>query len=255
MILRRLGNKAKIASKIVPYFPKHSAYVELFFGAGGMFFNKPLAKHNFLNDLDDDVYNLWDVVKRDKQGLLEWVELLPYNDTLFQKWRKEKETDPILKAVRFLMLSNFSYLGKADCLSFKIDNHKRQLLKSLKAALHYFGNAQVMNEDFRKVLPKISLRHEDKDHEKAFIYADPPYLTTTNNYSDNFTEADTIDLFQTLVDSEIRFALSEFAHPTVLELAKAHNLQTIIIGERRTLGSRNTEILIVNYPIQPTLFG
>ena len=53
--MRRLGNKTKIAQDIQKYFPKHNLYVEPFFGAGGMFFNKPKAKYNVLNDLDVDV--------------------------------------------------------------------------------------------------------------------------------------------------------------------------------------------------------
>ena len=41
MILKRLGNKKKIAKEIQKYFPEHKIYIEPFFGAGGMFFNKP----------------------------------------------------------------------------------------------------------------------------------------------------------------------------------------------------------------------
>ena len=59
MILRRLGNKQAIAHKIIPYFPPHKIYIEPFFGAGGMFFNKPKAKYNIVNDLDSDVFNLF----------------------------------------------------------------------------------------------------------------------------------------------------------------------------------------------------
>lgn len=42
MILSRIGNKTQIADEIQKYFPEHRNYVEMFFGAGGMFFNKPL---------------------------------------------------------------------------------------------------------------------------------------------------------------------------------------------------------------------
>lgn len=49
MILRRLGNKKKIAQEIIQYFPPHKIYIEPFFGAGGMFFNKPKAKQRGLN--------------------------------------------------------------------------------------------------------------------------------------------------------------------------------------------------------------
>ena len=62
MILRRLGNKKKIAKEIQKYFPPHKIYIEPFFGAGGMFFNKPKAKYNIVNDLDSDVFNLFQVV-------------------------------------------------------------------------------------------------------------------------------------------------------------------------------------------------
>ena len=33
-------------------------YIEPFFGAGGMFFNKRKAKYNVLNDLDSEIFNL-----------------------------------------------------------------------------------------------------------------------------------------------------------------------------------------------------
>ena len=48
MILRRLGNKKKIAEQIQGYFPEHKIYIEPFFGAGGMFFYKPKVKYNIL---------------------------------------------------------------------------------------------------------------------------------------------------------------------------------------------------------------
>ena len=62
-MLRRVGNKARIAHKIVPLFPPHTHYIELFFGAGGLYFNKPPAKYNFCNDLDSEVFNFWQVYK------------------------------------------------------------------------------------------------------------------------------------------------------------------------------------------------
>ena len=57
MLIRRRGNKSKLAEKIIENFPPHEIYIEPFFGAGGLFFNKPLAKFNILNDLDKNVIN------------------------------------------------------------------------------------------------------------------------------------------------------------------------------------------------------
>ncbi len=71
MILRRLGNKKEIAGEIQKHFPSHKIYIEPFFGAGGMFFYKPMVRYNFLNDLDNDVFNLFMVVKDNKEALQE----------------------------------------------------------------------------------------------------------------------------------------------------------------------------------------
>ncbi len=107
MILGRLGNKKKIAKEIQKYFPPHKIYIEPFFGAGGMFFNKPKAKYNIVNDLDSDVFNLFQVVMNQKEELEKAFYMMPIHSDLLEYWKKNKETDPIKKAIRFLFLSNF----------------------------------------------------------------------------------------------------------------------------------------------------
>lgn len=62
-----------------------------------------------------------------------------------------------------------------------------------------------------------------------------------------FSEIDTNELFEFMVNYGVRFSVSEFKNPIVLELAKKHGLKVTGICERRTLHSRNTEILITNY--------
>ena len=57
-----------------------------------------------------------------------------------------------------------------------------------------------------------------------------------------------------LVESNIRFAMSEFNHPFILQQAADYKLNVINLGERRTMGSRQTEILVTNYSLNNTLF-
>ena len=246
MILSRLGNKKRIANDIIQYFPPHDTFIDLFFGAGGMFFSKPLSKNNICNDIDDDVFNLYTVIQSHKDDFIKEIELMPVNESLFKYWKSNKETDPIKKAVRFIKLSNFSYLGKGDMLLFGQQsniNIKNKIFKNIENTIDFLNHAKFMCQDFRKVLPKISLPKK----EDVFIYADPPYLGTTNNYSSSFTETDTKDLFSILVESDIRFAISEFDSPMVLDLANNYKLNIITIGERRNLKNLRTEILITNY--------
>mgnify|MGYP003668643780 FL=1 len=106
MILRRLGNKKKLAEHIQTYFPDHSIYVEPFFGAGGMFFNKPKVKYNIVNDLDSDVFNLFQIVSNNYTELETKFKTMPIHSDLFEYWKENEETDDVMKALRFLFLSN-----------------------------------------------------------------------------------------------------------------------------------------------------
>src|SRR4051812_49227502 len=117
MVLNRLGNKEAIAKSIIPHFPDHDIYLEPFFGAGGMFFSKPKVKHNFLNDKDSEVYNLFRQIIDNRQELIEALVTTPITERQFKEWGKgKKECTDMLNAVRFLIISNCGLYGKVDTL-------------------------------------------------------------------------------------------------------------------------------------------
>ena len=85
----------------------------------------------------------------------------------------------------------------------------------------------------------------------SFIYADWPYIGTDGWYTHNENkEQDVVDALDILCESKIKFAASEFDNPFVLQQAKQRGLNVIIIGERRNLKNRRTEILLTNYETQ-----
>ena len=108
-----------------------------------------------------------------------------------------------------------------------------------------------MCTDFRKVLGKVQFRDNENE---AFIYADPPYINQTHTYKEGFTESDTIDLFQLLVGTGVKFAISEFDNDFVMGLANDYKLNIITIGERQNMKNRRTEILVTNYRKPLSLF-
>ena len=87
------------------------------------------------------------------------------------------------------------------------------------------------------------------DEEQTFIYSDPPYLETGDNYSNSFKESDSSDLFDSLQKTGCKFAYSEFDHPFIIQQAKERNLNVHIIGERQNLKNRRIEILVTNYKL------
>lgn len=247
MILRRLGDKKKIAKKIQAYFPPHKIYIEPFFGAGGMFFNKPKAKYNIVNDLDSDVFNLFMVVMDRKEELLEAFKIMPIHQDLLQYWKQHKEEEPIRKALRFLFLSNFTFLGMMDSIKWSARNEKETLIKNIDKSLRYLYGVRFNNCCFEKFINDLQVNGVDIDAAKTFIYCDPPYLATTDNYSNSFTEEQSEQLFNTLEKTGCKFAMSEFDHPFIIDQAKQRGLNLILIGERQNLKNRRVEVLVTNY--------
>ena len=254
MLLTRLGNKEKIVktTNILDYFPAHDMFIDMFFGAGGLFFCKPRAKYNICNDKDSEVFNLFNVISRQKKELEKAFYSMPISDELFQYWRKNQETDPIMKALRFLFLSNFGFKGKSQTLRSGFNNTKSILYENIDKTSKMIFDVQFLNTDFRTLLDKIEFKHEINDKARTFIYADPPYLDTNNNYAKDchFKQKDTEDLFAVLAGSGIKFALSEFDHPLILQLAKEYKLNITFIINRQNIGNRRNELLITNYQVK-----
>lgn len=247
MILRRLGNKKKIASEIQKYFPEHKIYIEPFFGAGGMFFNKPKAKYNIVNDLDSDVFNLFNVVMNQKEELEKAFYMMPIHSDLLKYWKENEETEPIKKALRFLFLSNFTIMGTGTSMrGSSTEESKENIEKGLKETFDKLQYVKFFNFDFVDFFRTISFRRQS-EIDGVLIYCDPPYLGTNDNYSNSFTEEQSNKLFDTLIKTGCKFAMSEFDNEFILDQAKARGLNIIYIGERQNLKNRRTEVLITNY--------
>jgi len=243
-LLKRIGNKSKLAPIIISHFPKHDFFVDAFCGALGIFMHKTLAKYNVINDNDADVYNLYCQLMRNKEELYHQLEIMPISQDLFNFWRDgNRESCDLLNAVRFVFLSNYSFFGGADSLRLDASNTKKILLAAVEKTFLKLYGVQVINKDFRQVLPSIQF----KNPKNAFVYFDPPYINTGDNYASSFKEQDSLDLFEIMANCGIKCAMSEFANPFILEQANKNGFRVIEIGERQTLKSRNTEILVLNY--------
>lgn len=237
--------------EIQKYFPEHKLYAEPFFGAGGMYFNKPKAKYNIVNDLDADVFNFWLMVSTRKDELEEEIKRMPVHSALLEYWKKNKETEPLRQALRFIFISNCTFMGAGASICFGTENPKQIILERLNQTFEAIKDVQFANCDFRKFFEIL----RERNNGDTFIYCDPPYLGTDDNYSHSFTEQDSTDLFDLLDKSGCKWAMSEFDTPHILKEAEARNLKVKFIGTRGNLKNFRTEILITNYERQSTLFS
>jgi DNA adenine methylase len=223
-------------------------WIEPFFGAGGMFFNLTnMRKYNIVNDNDAEVYNLYTVLVQKPTALKKALELMPIDENLWRSWKTKQEKDPVMKAVRFLFLSNFGYMGKPETLRINASNSKQIMIDNLGRTQEMLKNVQIANDDFRRFL-KVKIKAVEPH--RGFIYCDPPYLASTNNYQSSFTEKDSKALFAALSQTKMRWAISEFDNPIILAEAKRRGLQVVEIGTRQNMKNERTEILVINYDLK-----
>lgn len=255
MLLTRLGNKKQISNDIYPYFPPHRMRITLFFGAGGMYFNTPKSKYNIINDLDDDITNLFLMVTEKPNQLIDSIYSMPISKTLLNHWKTNIPQDPVTKAARFLLLSNFTYLGKGDTIRFGVGKEKETLIPKIKKTLAYLGDDRIMNEDFRNVVKKVSFSKNLITRDQSMIYLDPVYLGTSHYYRvPTWTEEDSFDCFNIMSNEGIPAAMSEFDHPFILSEAKKRGFTVIPIKKRLNIKGEALEVLITNYKPQCFLF-
>lgn len=248
MVLTRLGNKRKMKDFLYNKFPIHRMRIELFFGAGGSFFYLPPPKFSILNDFDQDVANLYLIIQNQKENLRNAIEIVPISESLINYWRKNLETDPVQKAVRFLLLSNFTYLGKGDTIRLGIDHCKRNLLDRIEPTFKMLTHSKITSQDFREVLGKVSFQKDVTPKKDCFVYLDPVYLDTDHYYKvPSWTVDDTKDCFEIMANSGINCAMSEFDHEAVLDFCSDYKMNVIPLKDRQNIKNKRTELLITNY--------
>lgn len=105
-ILRWHGGKWLLAPWIIAHFPRHRIYVEPYGGAWSVGFRKPRAYAEVWNDLDDELVNLFAVLRDgpDAARLVDALRLTPFARAEFNA-AYEMASDPVERARRLIIRS------------------------------------------------------------------------------------------------------------------------------------------------------
>ena len=105
-LLRYHGGKWNLAPWIISHFPAHRVYVEPFGGAASVLLRKPRAYAEIWNDLDQEVVNLFRVLRDPlmAEQLRAHLELTPFAREEFEQ-SYERATDPVEQARRMIARS------------------------------------------------------------------------------------------------------------------------------------------------------
>lgn len=224
-ILKYPGSKWNIAWWIASHFPagyEDMLYVEPFFGSGAVFFTKERSKIETINDLDDDVVNLFLVARDYPEELIKKIELTPWSRSEYAKSYERDTCDKVENARRFLVRM---WQGIGAKSSDKTGWRKNVMgvngnvprfhtslpdcvLNVCERLKHSTGNkiVQIENRDAFELMK----RHNTPD---TLIYADPPYVRNTRTartYKHEFTDGDHAELIKILKSHVGKVVLSGY---------------------------------------------
>ena len=100
-IMKYPGSKWSMAKRIINLFPEHHSYLEPFFGSGAVLFNKPRSNIETVNDLDGNVVNLFEWIKKDPEQLAHEIYYTPYARQTYEDAFSAVPEDGLEKAVNF----------------------------------------------------------------------------------------------------------------------------------------------------------
>lgn len=209
-VLKYPGSKWRLARWIINMMPKHRTYIEPFFGSGAIFFRKKPSAIETINDLDNNVVNLFRCIRKDAARLAKLVAGTPYSRKEHEAAYEKKSTVNNYEQARLFLVRCWQGHGfrATEKVGWKNDVHGRERAYSVYNWYRLPEWITNITERLRQVQiecrPAIEViqRHKYND---VLIYADPPYLRSTRTagnhqqYNCEMTEQDHIELLEVLL--------------------------------------------------------
>ena len=244
-----IGGKRLLRKTISELIPEDiKSYIEVFGGgAWVLFYKERWANLEVYNDLDNNLFNLFSVVKYHAEEFYREFLYMLNSRKLFNIMRDYIPITDIQRAARFFFLLQRSYGSKRGQFAYARNgasgSAKSQLniIERVRCTANRLDKVIIENEDFEDIFRRY-------DYESAFFYLDPPYTEGEGYATVKTKDFEHERLFNCLKNIKGRWLLSYNDSPKIRELYKDY---TIIEVERRNILSKDKgsykELLIKNY--------
>ncbi len=166
-----------MSKRIINMIPSHERYFEVFFGGGSVFFRKKKAKLNIINDIDNDLVNLYLCVLNEFDKFKETAWWYAKSRELHNMFREEiKDTefkipDPVRAAKYYYTIKNA--FNRIATSSFSTHSDwGLKLFEQLELSRKKLDGVTIENLHFKDLIERYNPRKGD------FFYLDPPYVVT-----------------------------------------------------------------------------
>lgn len=218
-VLRWHGGKWLLAPWVIQHMPAHRVYVEPFGGAASVLLRKPRAHAEVYNDLDDDVVNLFRVLRGPQaDDLVQALRLTPFASTEF--FAAYVPSDDDVERARRLVVRSFMGFGSnaTHKKSGFRSNSNRSGTTPARDWLNYPDQMGAIIERLRGVtITKRDACEVMAGHDapETLHYVDPPYVFSTRSdgaadYAHELTDDQHRDLLAFLITLKGKVMLSGY---------------------------------------------
>lgn len=251
-LLRYPGSKWNLASKIVELLPEHKSYLEPYFGSGAVLFTKNPSAIETVNDLNDDVVNLFEIVRDRPQELIDRLFWTPYSRKVYDRAFERIPADDVDKALMFIIKSVMSHgFRTIEKSGWKNDINGRERAYAVKHWKDLPEIVQAMTLRLKQVQiesrPALDLIQRF-DKSDVCMYVDPPYVLSTRTrkqYSFEMEDSDHEALLDTLNHSQAKILLS--GYDSELYRDRLTNWERLEFDATAEKGLKRTEVLWLNF--------
>lgn len=248
-IIPWMGGKRRLADRLIPLFPPHECYVEVFAGGAALYFLRPQgAPVEVLNDINGDLVTLYRVVQNHLEEFVRQFKWALSSRQIFE-WQKMTRTETltdIQRAARFFYLQHHAFAGKVTGQSFGTATtapaiNLLRIEENLSAAWQRLSGTYVEN------LPWLECA-ERYDRAHTFHYMDPPYWETAGYGVDfPFENYERMAEFMRRCKGKVMVSIND--HPDIREVFKGFHFEEVNIrysvGNPRGAGAEASGELVI----------
>lgn len=269
--LKWVGGKRQLIPEIKRLMPKlnsRTTYIEPFIGGGAVFFELQ-RKTAIINDYNEELINVYNVIKNNSNELIEILETYPNEEDFFYDIRNAdrleeyNDWDDIRKASRIIYLNKTCYNGlyrvnNSGEFNTPFGKYKNPNIVNkpiIKAVSEYLNNnnIEILSGDYKQVSNFIN-------NKNTFIYLDPPYhpISETSNFTgyvkggwDENMQLDLRNFCNELNDLGVNFMVSNSSSEYIKEIYKGYKITNVQakrnINSVANLRGDVNEFIITNY--------
>jgi len=251
-IIPWMGGKRRLADRLIPLFPPHECYVEVFAGGAALFFMRPQpAPVEVLNDLNGDLVTLYRVVQNHLEEFVRQFKWALSSRQIFewQKMTRPETLTDIQRAARFFYLQQHAFGAKLTSQAFGTATtgpaiNLLRIEENLSAAWQRLAGTYVEH------LPWLACA-ERYDRAHTFFYMDPPYWQTVGYGVDfPFKEYERMADFMRRCKGKVMVSIND--HPDIRRAFDGFHFECLDIrysttNQRHAKAEVTGELIIMNW--------